>query len=143
MLSDTTTSSCADNVDNNGGVPGVRFERSGSTCVVVLVTPSHIICANAGDSRAVLRRNGSVLPLSFDHKPNNVPELGRINDAGGFVKGKRVDGDLAVSRGLGDFTYKSNETLPVNLQKVIPHPEFVVYPRVKEDEFMILVRYFW
>mmetsp|Transcript_58355 Transcript_58355/g.142700 ORF Transcript_58355/g.142700 Transcript_58355/m.142700 type:complete len:450 (+) Transcript_58355:177-1526(+) len=127
-------------VDNGSttGVPGVRFERSGSTCVVVLVTPSHIICANAGDSRAVLRRNGSVLPLSFDHKPNNVPELGRVNDAGGFVKGKRVDGDLAVSRGLGDFTYKSNETLPVNLQKVIPDPEFVVYPRVKEDEFMIL-----
>ena len=141
-------------VDNNGvpgpgpaaGGGGVRFERSGSTCVVVLVTPSHIICANAGDSRAILkRRNGTVLPLSFDHKPNNVPEYIRIveNSNGGFVKGKRVDGDLAVSRGLGDFTYKSNETVPVNLQKVIPNPEFVVYPRVNdEDEFMVLVRFF-
>ncbi|KAG7369002.1 protein phosphatase 2C [Nitzschia inconspicua] len=124
---------------NNGeDPPRVKFERSGSTCVVVFVTPSHIICANAGDSRAILRRGGSVLPLSFDHKPNNVPEMERINQAGGFVKCKRVDGDLAVSRGLGDFSYKSNETLPVEKQKVIPDPEFVVYPRSNQDEFMVL-----
>lgn len=116
----------------------VKYERSGSTCAVVLVTPSHIICANAGDSRAILRRAGKVLPLSFDHKPNNAPELERINQANGFVKCKRVDGDLAVSRGLGDFTYKNNELLPVEQQKVIPNPEFVIYPRNKEDEFMIL-----
>jgi serine/threonine protein phosphatase PrpC len=124
---------------NNGEeAPRIRFERSGSTCVVALVTPSHIICANAGDSRAILRRNGKVLPLSFDHKPNNIPEMERINQAGGFVKCKRVDGDLAVSRGLGDFSYKSNEILPVEQQKVIPDPEFVVYPRSDQDEFMVL-----
>ncbi len=117
----------------------MRLERSGSTIVVVMVTPSHIICANAGDSRAVLKRNGRVLPLSFDHKPNNVPELERITTAGGFVKSKRVDGDLAVSRGLGDFSYKSTHGLPVRDQKVIPQPEFVVYPRdLKRDEFLIL-----
>lgn len=116
----------------------VRYERSGSTCVVVLVTPTHLICANAGDSRAILRRGGKALPLSFDHKPNNPPELERIHKAKGFVKCKRVDGDLAVSRGLGDFTYKSNEFLRVDQQKVIPNPEFVTYPRKKEDEFMIL-----
>lgn len=121
------------------GIPSrIRYERSGSTCIVVIVTPSHIICANAGDSRAILRRAGKALPLSFDHKPNNAPELERINHAKGFVKCKRVDGDLAVSRGLGDFTYKSNEVLRVDQQKVIPNPEFVTYPRKKEDEFMIL-----
>ena len=73
--------------------PRVKYERSGSTCIVVLVTPSHIISANAGDSRAILRRNGNILPLSFDHKPNNIPELERINLASGFVKCKRVDLD--------------------------------------------------
>ena len=96
----------------------VRYERSGSTCIVALVTPSHIICANAGDSRAILQRGGKALPLSFDHKPNNAPEMERIQHANGFVKCKRVDGDLAVSRGLGDFTYKSNELLRVDQQKV-------------------------
>eukprot|EP00980_Cylindrotheca_fusiformis_P022757 scaffold9704_cov113-Cylindrotheca_fusiformis.AAC.1 len=116
-----------------------KIERSGSTCVVVMMTPSHIICANAGDSRAILKRNGKVLPLSFDHKPNNIPELLRINQAGGFVKSKRVDGDLAVSRGLGDFTYKKKPKLSLNKQKVVPDPEFVVYPRNLElDEFVVL-----
>jgi serine/threonine protein phosphatase PrpC len=119
--------------------PNIRFERSGSTCVVVLVSPSHIICANSGDSRAILRRGGKTLPLSFDHKPSNIPELERVNAAGGFVKGKRVDGDLAVSRGLGDFSYKSNETKPVEQQKVIPEPEILVYPRKHDlDEFLVL-----
>lgn len=117
----------------------MRLERSGSTIVVVMVTPSHIICANAGDSRAVLKREGRVLPLSFDHKPNNIPEQERITAAGGYVKSKRVDGDLAVSRGLGDFSYKCTQGLPVRDQKVIPQPEFVVYPRdVLRDEFLIL-----
>lgn len=124
---------------NDGSNGRVRFERSGSTCVVVMITPSHIICANAGDSRAILCKDGKALPLSFDHKPSNVPELERINGAGGYVKCKRVDGDLAVSRGLGDFSYKSNETVRQDKQKVIPDPEFVVYPRdPKRDEFMIL-----
>ena len=73
------------------------------------------------------------------HKPSNIPELERISAAGGVVKSKRVDGDLAVSRGLGDFTYKSNESLPLEQQKVVPFPDFAVYPRNhKEDEFMVI-----
>lgn len=117
----------------------LRIERSGSTIVVVLLTPSHVICANAGDSRAILRQGGRVLPLSFDHKPSNVTELERIVSAGGFVKGRRVDGDLAVSRGLGDFVFKSEESLPPHKQRVIAEPEFVTYPRDHtKDEFIVL-----
>ena len=116
-----------------------RLERSGSTCVVVLITPSHIICANAGDSRAILRRDGRSFPLSFDHKPSNLPEQERISSAGGFVKAKRVDGDLAVSRGLGDFGFKSQSELPMHKQKVIVDPDILIYPRdVAKDEFVLL-----
>ncbi|CAJ1964090.1 unnamed protein product [Cylindrotheca closterium] len=127
----------------NGQVDLVKarkfIERSGSTCAVVLLTPSHIICANAGDSRAILQRGGKVLPLSFDHKPSNIPELQRIENAGGTVKNKRIDGDLAVSRGLGDYAYKKANLRPVSMQKVIPDPEFVVYPRKQDlDEFIVL-----
>lgn len=116
-----------------------KIERSGSTCVVVLITPSHIMCANAGDSRAVLRRAGKALPLSFDHKPSNLPEHERIVTAGGFVKAKRVDGDLAVSRGLGDFSFKALPDLPHHKQKVIFEPDVIVYPRDESnDEFIVL-----
>jgi serine/threonine protein phosphatase PrpC len=79
------------------------------------------------------------LPLSFDHKPSEVSEKDRITEAGGFVKARRVDGDLAVSRALGDFVYKRNENLPVSKQKVVANPDIVVYPRsVEQDEFIVL-----
>ena len=133
-------------------------ERSGSTAVVVLLTPSHLICANTGDSRAILRRNGRTLPLSFDHKPSELPERLRIHHANGFVKGRRVNGDLAVSRAFGDFSYKQQQppkpkkqpaqdsnststpsTLPQKPQKVVVLPDIMIYPRFEEeDEFMIL-----
>lgn len=45
-----------------------RSDHVGSTAVVAIVSRSHIIVANCGDSRAVLCRNGIPIPLSFDHK---------------------------------------------------------------------------
>mmetsp|Transcript_20612 Transcript_20612/g.39130 ORF Transcript_20612/g.39130 Transcript_20612/m.39130 type:complete len:397 (-) Transcript_20612:543-1733(-) len=120
------------------GQPSVG-ERSGTTCVAVFITPTHFVCANAGDSRAILRRNGKVLPLSFDHKPSSMPEKVRIMKAKGEVVGKRIDGDLAVSRALGDFVHKLNQELSANEQKVIGTPDFTVYPRVySADEFVVV-----
>jgi len=40
----------------------------GSTAVVAVVGPRHIVVANCGDSRAVLSRGGVPMPLSSDHK---------------------------------------------------------------------------
>ena len=117
----------------------VSAERSGSTGIVVILTPTHIICANTGDSRALLRRDGEVLPLSFDHKPSNLCERVRITGANGVVKSKRVDGDLAVSRAFGDFMFKENDSLSVDKQKVIVVPDLIVHTRMEDtDEFIIL-----
>lgn len=38
---------------------------SGSTCISVLFTPSKLICANIGDSRAVLARQSQEGTLLF------------------------------------------------------------------------------
>lgn len=43
-------------------------ENVGSTAVVAVVTSSHVIVANCGDSRAVLSRGKQAIPLSVDHK---------------------------------------------------------------------------
>ena len=43
----------------------------GTTACVVLITETEIICANAGDSRAVLTQGVSTYDLSDDHKPEN------------------------------------------------------------------------
>ncbi len=83
---------------------------SGTTANVVMFTPSWIICANAGDSRSVYSKQGNcTIPLSYDHKPDDEAEERRVYEAGGFVRGGRVEGDLAVSRGLGDFRFKQDE----------------------------------
>ncbi|KAL7549283.1 hypothetical protein ACHAWF_012558, partial [Thalassiosira exigua] len=82
-------------------------EDAGTTACVVLLTPRWIVCANAGDSRAVYARSGSrAVPLSYDHKPDDEDEERRVREAGGYVAGGRVEGDLAVSRGLGDYRFK-------------------------------------
>ena len=50
----------------------------------------------------------------------------------------RVDGDLAVSRALGDFQYKDTPSLPAEKQKVSPEPDIIIHKRVPEDEFLLI-----
>lgn len=113
-------------------------DQSGSTSVMTLVGPRHVVCANTGDSRAVLARSAQAVTLSNDHKPYLPEEKERIEKAGGLVKFNRVNGDLAVSRALGDFVYKRCETVPAKEQAVTAFPEIIVQQRAADDEFIIL-----
>lgn len=46
--------------------------NAGATATVVLVTPTHVYCANAGDSRTIVSRaDEQAMALSKDHKPNS------------------------------------------------------------------------
>ena len=70
---------------------------SGTTACVVMITPEWVVCANAGDSRAVMSKLGNrVVPLSYDHKPDDEQEEQRIRAAGGYVAGGRVGKLLAA-----------------------------------------------
>lgn len=111
---------------------------AGCTATVIMVTQTHIICANAGDSRTVLSRGKVAVGLSEDHKPQNPQESERIEAAGGFVADNRVDGNLALSRALGDFEYKSNTQKKKEEQKVTAEPDFTETPITDDCEFVIL-----
>ena len=50
------------------GCHPMQMALGGSTAVVAVLSPEHIIVANCGDSRAVLSRGGRAIPLSVDHK---------------------------------------------------------------------------
>ena len=115
-----------------------RRDRSGCTAIMVMVTPTHIVCANSGDSRSVYCTGGETIPLSYDHKPFHAQELQRIDKAGGYVSMKRVDGDLAVSRALGDFQYKDRPDLPAEEQKVTANPDMEIMVRKETDEFIVI-----
>ena len=65
-----------------------------------------IYCANVGDARAVLCRDGKGVRLSRDFKPFDEDEYDRVVALGGFVSlrdGGRVCDDLALTRALGDL----------------------------------------
>ena len=44
-----------------------------------------LVVANVGDSRAIHGRNGAVLELTYDHKPDDPKEIERIEAVGGTV----------------------------------------------------------
>lgn len=113
-------------------------DHSGSTAIAAMVTPSHIIVANCGDSRSILVRGGAAVEMSFDHKPYNEGEHARILQAGGTVTMRRVNGDLAVSRALGDFVYKQRPDLKPEQQQVSAEPEIKVEHRSPEDQLLVL-----
>ncbi|GAA5868498.1 hypothetical protein JCM3774_005398 [Rhodotorula dairenensis] len=119
--------------------PDFKGDPSGCTAVSTIITPEmNIICANAGDSRAVMSVGGEAKPLSFDHKPTNQGETSRIVAAGGFVEFGRVNGNLALSRALGDFDFKQSATLDPEQQIVTADPDITVHVATPEDEFVVI-----
>ena len=114
-------------------------DSSGCTAVTLVITPDgKLVCGNAGDSRCVLSRGGKAVPLSFDHKPTNEEETRRIMAAGGTVSGGRVQGNLALSRAIGDFEFKQGTHLTPEQQMVTADPEVTITQLVPEDEFIVL-----
>ncbi|ORM42075.1 putative protein phosphatase 2C 58 [Babesia sp. Xinjiang] len=113
----------------------------GSTSVVMVVLGGEnpaILVANAGDSRAVLCRGGCAVALSHDHKPQLREEGERIRRAGGSVTNGRVDGNLNLSRSLGDLTFKQDHTLPPAEQRISAMPDVRICPLTPHDEFVVL-----
>ncbi|KAJ6810096.1 putative protein phosphatase 2C 37 [Iris pallida] len=111
---------------------GFESDIVGSTAVAAVVGPRRVLVANCGDSRAVLCRGGTAVPMSIDHKPDRPDELARIEAAGGrviYLNGARVDGILAMSRAIGDKYFK-----PV----VISEPEIRIVERHPQDECLII-----
>ncbi|KAJ9661872.1 Protein phosphatase 2C 2 [Coniosporium apollinis] len=118
--------------------PRYEEEVSGCTASVGIITKDKIYVANAGDSRSVLGIKGRAKPLSFDHKPQNEGEKARICAAGGFVDFGRVNGNLALSRAIGDFEFKKSADLPPEQQIVTAFPDVTVHDITDDDEFLVV-----
>jgi protein phosphatase 2C family protein 2/3 len=93
---------------------------------------------NAGDSRAFASVRGRVQNLSIDHKPTNEKERQRIEAAGGRVRQNRVEGNLALSRALGDFEFKENKEKSAEEQMITAYPDVDVRELTADHEFVVL-----
>ena len=129
---------------------------SGTTCILVIQVGRNLICANVGDSRAILvydSKNDSnlrftkIVELSHDCKPDLPEEKSRILKMGGTVdqmldingircgpqrvwaKNRNYPG-LAMSRSLGDFQGKKCG--------IIPYPEIIEYKLDEKSKYMVI-----
>jgi len=129
-----------------------KLEDSGSTANAVLIDLSNkkLFCANTGDSRSVLSCKKKAVALSEDHKPGSSSEKKRIVAAGHtvereqvLVRGKRipidrVDGQVAVSRAIGDGDFKDLTDAPAENQAITCVPDIKERDISSKDEFIVI-----
>ena len=131
----------------------VNFDakESGSTCNLIINIGNHIICANTGDSRAILvfdeNNKYKCIPLSIDFKPEMPEEMNRIILSGGDVRQiknelgegvgpyrvwRRGEGypGLAMSRSIGDLNGKKIG--------VIPNPGIIEYQLNEKSKYIVV-----
>lgn len=65
-------------------------------------------------------------------------EKARICAAGGFVDFGRVNGNLALSRALGDFEFKKTPELSPEQQIVTAFPDVTIHDISDDDEFLVV-----
>ena len=80
--------------------------------------------------------NDSAFPMSVDHKPDDDLEKKRISQAGGYVTDGRVNGNLNLSRALGDMEYKSQKERGREKQLISPVPDLTVKELDNSVKFM-------
>jgi serine/threonine protein phosphatase PrpC len=103
----------------------------------VLITDDKIFVINLGDSRTViLNKESKVLFQTEDHKPDNPEEKTRIEKYGSYVTEGRVSGILSLSRALGDFDQKRNDSNKY-VYIVSPVPDVKILKREKGMHIII------
>ena len=120
---------------------------SGTTCVMVFQIGEKLICANVGDSRAIMvTGNNKIVPLSIDQKPDDPEERKRIEENGGEIAQFEEDGEksgpfrvwkkgevypgIAMSRSIGD--------LIATTLGVVPEPKFIEDKVDKDTKFIVI-----
>ncbi len=80
---------------------------------------------------------GEAKELSRDHKPDDKNEKQRILKAGGQVDDGRINGNLNLSRAIGDLDYKNCKNLPPEEQMITANPEIT---KIKNEgiEFILM-----
>ena len=80
---------------------------------------------------------GKCRPLSFDHKPENQVEIDRIYKAGSTITEGRVDGNLNLTRALGDLKYKTKD-LPPEEHPITANPDVYEYDMPEDLDFVLM-----
>ena len=118
----------------------IAFSRGCTACVCIIDNKlKKIYFANAGDSRVILCKKGKAYRMSIDHKPDLELENNRIQKAEGCVnRYGRINGNLNLSRCLGDLEYKKNKNLPPQEQIISAYPDVIEEKMSSDNDFIII-----
>lgn len=118
----------------------MALDSIGCTSNVVYIdrTKSKIFVANAGDSRCVMAKNGKAVEMSIDHKPESQTEIDRITKSGSVITEGRVDGNLNLTRSLGDLKYKHREHLKPEEQAITANPDTYEFDLTNDTDFILM-----
>lgn len=97
-----------------------------------------IYVANAGDSRCTLGKSRAMVEMSVDHKPEGPIEIERIEKAGSVITDGRVDGNLNLTRSLGDLKYKHRDHLTAEEQAITANPDTYEFDITDDMDFIIM-----
>lgn len=97
--------------------------------------------AEQNHCRLTINHRMRVFVSSLERGTTSDQQLGekaRICAAGGFVDFGRVNGNLALSRALGDFEFKKSADLSPEQQIVTAYPDVVTHKISSDDEFLVI-----
>lgn len=133
---------------NLNKIKEIDTDFSGTSCIILIQIGDKIICANVGNSRAIMVKDyDRIIPLSIDNTPDMPEESERILRHGGIIcqieenenqlgpyriwqKGEKYPG-LDISRSIGD-------TVATNLG-VISTPNIIEKFIDSETQFIVMV----
>uniref|UniRef100_A0A7N0RFY9 protein-serine/threonine phosphatase n=1 Tax=Kalanchoe fedtschenkoi TaxID=63787 RepID=A0A7N0RFY9_KALFE len=112
---------------------------SGTTALTAMIFGRSLLVANAGDCRAVLSRLGVAIEMSKDHRPCCSNERMRVESLGGYIDDGYLNGQLAVTRALGDWHLEGlKEIGDIGRGPLSAEPELKLVTLTKEDEFLLI-----
>lgn len=118
----------------------MMLDSIGCTSNVIYVDneKKKIYVANAGDSRCTMGKGSKCIEMSIDHKPESEIEVERITKAGSTITEGRVDGNLNLTRSIGDLKYKHREHLKPEEQAITANPDTYEFDISDDIDFIIM-----
>ncbi|KAI3929805.1 hypothetical protein MKX01_025973 [Papaver californicum] len=115
---------------------------SGTTALTAMIFGRSLLVANVGDCRAVLSRLGVAVEMSKDHRPCCVKEKKRIESLGGYIDDGYLNGQLGLTRALGDWHIEGLKLKETDQEEQIgplrAEPELKLITLTKDDEFLVI-----
>lgn len=107
-------------------------------CIIDSILGRSLLVANAGDCRAVLSQLGVAIEMSKDHRPCCTRERSRIESLGGYIDDGYLNGQISVTRALGDWHLEGLKDIGERGGPLSAEPELKLMTLTKEHEFLII-----